>query len=216
MTKKVILSSSFGKDSTAMIHLMQDQGEQIDEIMFFETGWDFPQMETHIQQVEKNTGIKAIRIRYYRHFNEMLGHWGWPHKAGGWCVRSKINACNQLFRALHGTIECIGYTINEIQRAKQLELTKQKWIVRFPLIEYGISEASALSYCKSLGYDWGGLYDIFTRVSCFCCPNAGQKRIDKLRAHFPALYERYLEMDEIANGRTNRASKPLKETGRKL
>ena len=56
----------------------------------------------------------------------------------------------------------------------------------------------ALAYCRSLGYHWDGLYDIFNRVSCFCCPKAGKKRIKKLRVYFPKLYKRYLELDEIA------------------
>lgn len=61
-----------------MIHLMLEHHEQIDEVMYFETGWKFPQMENHISKVEQNTGIKTIRIRHYRHFNELLGRWGWP------------------------------------------------------------------------------------------------------------------------------------------
>lgn len=199
MAEKIILSTSFGKDSTAMIHLMQEHGEQIDELIFFETGWDFPQMEAHIQQVEKNTGIKAIRVRYYRHFNEMLSRWGWPHPSGGWCVGRKISTCNRAFRAFKGKTECIGYTTDETYRINRPEIQKKKWPVRFPLIESGFSEAGALSYCRSLGYHWDGLYDVFSRVSCFCCPKAGQKRIDKLKANFPQLYEKYLTMDEIAN-----------------
>jgi 3'-phosphoadenosine 5'-phosphosulfate sulfotransferase (PAPS reductase)/FAD synthetase len=196
---KVIVSSSFGKDSTAMLHLMLEHGEQIDEVMYFETGWDFPQMEEHIRQVEKNTEIKTIRIRHYRHFNELLGRWGWPHKRGGWCTARKITECNKLFRGLNGTIECIGYSTGERFRARKI-IQKKKWLVWFPLIEYGFSESDALSYCKSLGYTWGGLYEVFNRVSCFCCPKAGPKRIDQLKVNFPDLYARYLEMDEIANG----------------
>ena len=196
MKKKVILSTSFGKDSTAMLHLMLEKGEQVDEVMFFETGWDFPEMEAHIKKVEKNTGIKTTRIRYYRYFDEMLEKWGWPHPAGGWCVNCKINTCGKLFRALKGTSECIGYTTNEIHRTQRKSMQK-KWEVRFPLIEYNFNEKDSLSYCKNLGYDWGGLYNVFKRVSCFCCPQAGKKRIDKLKLNFPGLYQRYLEMDEI-------------------
>lgn len=196
---KIIASTSFGKDSTAMLHLMLAKGEQIDELIYFESGWDFPQMEDHIALVEKNTGIKTIRVRYYRHFNEMLGLWGWPHPKGGWCVRNKINTCNKAFRGLKGTVECIGFTTDEWSRTSRPELQKKKWQVRFPLIEYGFSEKDALAYCKSLGYHWDGLYDIFNRVSCFCCPKAGKKRIEQLQVHFPKLYLEYLKMDKIAN-----------------
>jgi len=195
--KKIIISSSFGKDSTAMIHLMQEWGERIDRIIYFESGWDFPQMEAHIQLVEKNIGIKTVRVRYYRHFDEMLARWGWPHKSGGWCVRCKANTCNQIFRAFKGTVECIGYTTDEIKRTQKLEIKNKKWKVRFPLIEYGLSESDTLAYCKALGYTWGGLYDEFNRVSCFCCPKAGRKRIDKLKGHFPELYKRYLELNRL-------------------
>jgi len=148
-----------------------------------------------------NTGIKLIRVRYYRHFDELLGRWGWPHPKGGWCVDAKIKTCNKLFRGLHGTVENIGFTTDEIRRTKRPALKKKKWQVRFPLIECGFSEADCLSYCRSLGYDWGGLYDVFNRVSCFCCPKAGGKRIDQLRANFPDLYERYLKMNEIATNK---------------
>ena len=86
---KIIIASSFGKDSTATIHLMLEHNERISNIIYFESGWDFPQMEDHIALVEKNTGIKAIRVRYYRHFEELLGRYGWPHGSGGWCVRCR-------------------------------------------------------------------------------------------------------------------------------
>jgi len=195
---KIIVSSSFGKDSTAMLHLLIDQGVKISEVLFFETGWDFPEMENHIRKVETNTGIIITRVRYYRHFNELLRRYGWPHPSGGWCVDCKTKTCNKFIRGVKGTHEYIGYTTDEIQRTDRPRLKLKKWKVDFPLIEQGFSEADALHYCRSLGYDWDGLYDVFSRVSCFCCPKAGKKRIDKLKANFPDLYSRYLIMDEIA------------------
>jgi len=100
---------------------------------------------------------------------------------------------------LKGNVECIGYSSDEIHRTKRPEIQKKKWQIRYPLIENNFSGKDALKYCRSLGYDWDGLYNVFNRVSCFCCPKAGQKRIDKLKANFPGLYEKYLELDEIAN-----------------
>lgn len=196
--EKIIVSSSFGADSTAMLHLMLEKGIQIDEVMFFDTEWDFPEMESHIALVEKNTGIRTVHLRNYRRFDELLSRWVWPDKSGGWCVARKITACNRFFRGVKGTTECIGFNTDECHRCERPEIKKKKWHVRFPLIEHGFSKVDVLNYCKSLGYDWGGLYDVFSRVSCFCCPKAGQKRLDKLRYHFPYLYERYLAMDEIA------------------
>ena len=66
---------------------------------------------------------------------------------------------------------------------------------RYPLIEYGITEADAIKYCRKLGYTWGGLYDIFNRVSCWCCPLQSIKDLRKLRKHRPELWAKLLEMD---------------------
>jgi len=206
----IIISSSFGKDSTAMIHLMQEKNEPISHVIYFETGWDFPQMEKHIKQVEKNTGIKTIRIRNYRHFDDLLALYGWPHSSGGWCAASKRDNSNKIFRALKGSVECIGFTTDEIHRTKKPTIKNKKWQVRFPLIKYGMSEKDCLKYCYSLGYYWDGLYEVFSRVSCFCCPKAGQKRINKLQYHYPDLYNRYLEMDEIAKPRIEQETQQLK------
>jgi 3'-phosphoadenosine 5'-phosphosulfate sulfotransferase (PAPS reductase)/FAD synthetase len=128
----------------------------------------------------------------------MLSRWGWPHKSGGWCVARKTQTCNKAIRALKGTVECIGYTINEKHRAEKPSLLEKKWQVRFPLIEEGWTSTDALDFCKDLEYDWGGLYEHFSRVSCFCCPKAEKTRVSTLEKHFPELYKQYMNMDAIA------------------
>ena len=185
MNSKLIVSSSFGKDSTAMIHKLLEHGEKIAEVIYFECEWDFPQMENHIAKVVANTGIEVTRVRNYRRFSELVKRYGMPHPSGGWCTDRKTQACNKIIRALKGTVECIGFTTDELHRAERIN---KKWEVRFPLIEFGMSEQDCLDYCYSLGYDWEGLYEVFNRVSCFCCPKAGAKRIEQLKEHYPELY----------------------------
>lgn len=51
---KHIVSFSGGKDSTAMLLRMLEENMKIDEIIFAETGKDFPDMLKHIEKV-KNT-----------------------------------------------------------------------------------------------------------------------------------------------------------------
>lgn len=67
--------------------------------------------------------------------------------------------------------------------------------VRYPLIEYGISEKDALKICLDAGFDWGGLYNYFGRVSCFCCPLKGINELRNLRQYFPELWAQMLEWD---------------------
>ena len=48
-----VISLSGGKDSTAMLLMMLERGEPIADIMFFDTGWEFPQMYEHLIKIAK-------------------------------------------------------------------------------------------------------------------------------------------------------------------
>ena len=51
-----IISFSGGKDSTAMLLMMLERKMPIDEIIFCDTGKEFPQMYDHIEKVQKYIG----------------------------------------------------------------------------------------------------------------------------------------------------------------
>jgi 3'-phosphoadenosine 5'-phosphosulfate sulfotransferase (PAPS reductase)/FAD synthetase len=51
-----IVSFSGGKDSTAMLLMMLEKNMPIDEIIFCDTGKEFPQMYEHIEKVQKYVG----------------------------------------------------------------------------------------------------------------------------------------------------------------
>jgi hypothetical protein len=65
-----------------------------------------------------------------------------------------------------------------------------------PLVVWGWDEAKALGYCYDRGYDWEGLYEIFSRVSCWCCPIQGIGELRKLWKHFPDLWEYMAGLDK--------------------
>ena len=204
-----ILSISGGKDSTAMMIEMLERNEPIHSAVFFDTGWEFPAMYPHIEKLEKYTGVRIWRL----HPTIPFDHWmtqrhirrksgpdkgkfyrvgeGWPSPMRRWCTRIKIDAITKFGRAIPDSVQCIGYAADEIDRnISNIALQK-----RFPLIEYGITEADALKICYRHGFDWDGLYQHFDRVSCFCCPLKSLKDLRTLRLHFPDLFQRMLEME---------------------
>lgn len=215
-----VVSLSGGKDSTAMLLMMLDRGEPVADIVFFDTGWDFPQMYEHLLDLEKYIGRKITRLGPKQSFDYMFAklpvtsrktgevHYygrGWPAPLRRWCTGRKQEALNCHLNALtyrYGLtlpiIQCIGFAADESRRipfdgkrgkgGKHVES-------RYPLVEWGVTEADALSFCYERGFIWNGLYEVFDRLSCFCCPLGGIGNSRKLRKHFPDLWERMLEME---------------------
>lgn len=192
-----IISLSGGKDSTFMAHLLIDQGVKIHSAVWYVTPWEFPEMEDHIYLFQAKTGIHVVRLFERRPWDELLIKYKWPSIGREWCTREKITAINRYIGSVGAnTVEYIGFSADEVKRSKGSEIGKKKHQVKYPLIENGITEKQALQECYKLGYDWGGLYQIYNRVSCFCCPKKGKKGLQKLRIHRPNLYKRILEMDD--------------------
>ena len=90
---------------------------------------------------------------------------GWPGIKVRWCtgqlkthlLTKEVNRLKSEKSALH----FVGIAADEAQRCKKEQ---------YPLVEWGITEAEALKICYDHGFDWGGLYEIYHRVSCWCCP----------------------------------------------
>ena len=195
-----VISLSGGKDSTAMLHMMLERGESVHSAVFFDTGWEFPEMEAHIDEVARNTGVKVVRLRPEKPFaywmydriktKGRIGQVGycWPNTFDRWCTELKTRQIDKHTRTIENLQQCVGFASDELHRIKKNNK-------RYPLIEYGVTEADALEYCRKLGYTWGGLYDIFKRVSCWCCPLQSIKDLRKLRHHRPELWANLLEMD---------------------
>lgn len=222
-----VVSFSGGKDSTAMLLKMIEQGIQIDCILFCDTGLEFPQMYEHIGKVERETGLTITRVKPDMDFEYLMfdkpinrkdssaikikygadqtGH-GWPGPKMRWCTKSLKDTPRERFlKAFKPYYEIRYYVGIAADEQKRLERkTNQNPGHIHPLVEWGMTEADCLEYCYSRGYDWGGLYKLFDRVSCWCCPLQPLEDLRKLRIHFPDLWEQLKEWDD-RNFRTFRA-----------
>lgn len=215
--KYYVASFSGGKDSTAMVLHLIELGKPIDEVIFCDTTMEFPAMLRHIEKVKKvidGAGIKFTTLRpkhdfeYYltKHepkrkptsdFYGMPGY-GWPGVFSRWCTKALKQAIitNHLreLRTQYDVYQYIGIAADEDYRV-QRATNQNKWHIH-PLREWGWAEADAMQYCRDKGYDWEGLYDIFKRVSCWCCPLQSLEDLRNLRKSFPDLWQKLLELDE--------------------
>jgi len=203
---KHIVSLSGGKDSTAMLLRMLEEGMPVDIILFCDTGLEFDAMYRHIDKLEQYINKPITRLKAPQSFEylfyeympkrknpELEGRkgfsWGGPRNR--WCTSVlKTRVIDRYLKDLseeYTLCQYIGIAADEPQRIRKFN---------YPLIDWGMTEADCLAYCKERGFDWDGLYDIFNRVSCWCCPLQSFEELRKLRRHFPELWEKLRYMDK--------------------
>lgn len=208
-----IVSLSGGKDSTAMLLMMLERGESVHSAVFFDTGWEFPEMFSHLSMLADFVApIPIVSLKPAVPFAQRMMYqpvspkgkngaqprflgWGWPSPMRRWCTREKTRAIDHYLKRVPSAISCIGFADDEAHRVESQNMRGRQGRVRFPLIEWGVSEADALAYCRARGFNWSGLYDHFRRVSCFCCPLQGIRELRVLRRHFPDLWATMLKWD---------------------
>lgn len=204
---KQIVSFSGGKDSTAMLLKMLEDNWTIDEIIFCDTGKEFPQIYEHIEKVKKYikenynkeiTTLKAEKSFDYYMFdhkktrgkNKGKKGYGWATMRARWCTTLlKSNVIDNYLKKYKddGYVEYIGIALDEPKRVKEK---------KYPLVEYQMTEKDCLQYCYEKGFDWNGLYEHFDRLSCYCCPLKNQKELKILYKYYPDLWNKLKEMDK--------------------
>ena len=212
---------SGGKDSSALLLLMIEKDMPIDAVLRADTGVEFPEMEAHIAKLDdllcRERGIHITTLRHPHSFEWLMfeepkqkpgclerrarmgippyGN-GWPGIKVRWCtgllkthlMNKEVNRLKREKNALH----CIGIAADEAHRCKDDPHR------RYPLVEWGVTEAQALQICYDRGFDFGGLYELYHRPSCWLCPLQRIGELRQLRHHHPELWARLLDMDKRA------------------
>lgn len=215
-----IVSFSGGKDSTAMLLELLRQGARIDEVVCCDTYKEFPAMYEHIAKIRKIVEEKKIKftmLRSKRSFDEWMFEYepkrrdpeafkakygeakgySWADMRSRWCTSAlKTQVIDKYFKQLSKQYNIIQYIGIAADETKRLERKNQKQEAhKHPLVDWGWTEKDCLEYCYSLGYDWGGLYKHFKRVSCWCCPLQSLEDLRKLYEHYPELWQELKDMD---------------------
>ncbi len=213
-----VVSFSGGKDSTAMLLKMIEEKIDIDCVLFCDTGLEFPQMYEHIDKVERETGIHITRVKaekpfeYYMfdypvarrddspvkmRYGDVKG-FGWPGPRMRWCTKTlKTEPRERFLKGLKEHYEMryyVGLAADEGYRFNRKNNQQENHV--HPLVDWNMTEADCLKYCYDRGYDWGGLYEHFKRVSCWCCPLQSLEELRSLRKYYPEQWKKLLEWEK--------------------
>lgn len=213
-----VVSFSGGKDSTAMLLMMLEKGIPVGRVVCVDTTKEFPQMYEHIKKVQamiEPIRIDIVKIDFDYWFGEHIktkgkrkgeNGYGWPDFRNRWCTALKRHFFRKTLASMqynprkrggvnsipNNIIEFHGIAFDEKERSENNKGRN----IKYPLVEWQITERQALEYCYSRGLDWGGLYEKFQRVSCWCCPLSRIGELRVLYNDFPDLWKNLEEMDK--------------------
>lgn len=187
-----------------LLHMME-LNMPIDEVIHCDVGMEFPAMYEHIdkiKQIVENKGIKFTILKSDKSYEYLLMEYpytskGQTVKGYGW-ARGKSRWCTSLLKTEvikkytkqnfnNETIHYIGIAYDEQYRLDRKGNQAKNHC--HPLVDWKWTEADALQYCYDNGFDFGGLYKIFDRVSCWCCPFMSYPELKKLYTNFPELWK---------------------------
>lgn len=85
----------------------------------------------------------------------------------------------------------LGYTCEEQDRADSLRKQNFERVIETPLIEKGLSKADCLAMVRRAGIELPVMYRLgFHNNNCIGCPKGGMGYWNKIREHFPIVFER--------------------------
>ena len=212
------ISLSGGKDSSYLLLQMIERGMPIDAVLSADTDMEFPEMYGHLEKLDdllyRERGIHITTLRHPKGFEWLMfdepkqkpktlenrarlgippcGN-GWPGIRVRWCtgqlkthlISKEVNRLKRDKNAIH----YVGIAADEAWRCKA---------EKYPLVDWGVTEAEALRGCYDRGFDFGGLYEIYHRASCWCCPFQRIEELRRLRKHHPELWDKLIELDRRA------------------
>ena len=203
---KYILSFSGGKDSTFLLLELIRRKYPLDEVVFFDTGWEFPVMYEHIEKCKKiceDNGIKFVTLHPEKSFDYLMldkprkdgrKGWSWCGACGiRWGTGEKLKVLDKFSKQNTENITYVGIAADETHRLEK-ERAEYK---RFPLAEWGCTEAECLQGCYNMGFDWGGMYEHLDRLSCKYCANKNLKELRNIRKYYPDVWEELKERQKL-------------------
>lgn len=194
-----------------LLRLLEEQ-RPLDAVVFYDTGMEFEaiyRIRDRIKILLQGKGIPLVElqpkepflysmlqkeVQYRNHEGTHVGY-GWCGGVCRWGTARKTQAISQYKKSLGDfTVDYVGIATDEPQRFDKAKAEGK----RLPLVEWGMTERDCLRFCYDRGYSWNEngveLYDILSRVSCWCCRNKNIGELRHIYRHLPVYWEKLKEL----------------------
>lgn len=192
-------SVSGGKDSLYMLGLILSMPEKypLDMVVNFDLEIDWDMAHKVVDMMEercKAAGIRFVRIRPRKTWEELYKRYGFPTGLARWCNSDyKLDCKKQLNKWIKSQncrpVAYIGLCADETRRFKyDVGSDWHMQDVCYPLAEEGIEETTILEWARKQPV-FEGYYDVLDRMGCMACPMATMKEWAYLLWKRPDVYE---------------------------
>lgn len=204
---KHIVSFSGGKDSSAMLIRMVEEGMPIDDIVFIKVmatktiGAELPEMYEYIEKMENYIHRKITIVPSVVNFDEVFHKqhisgdkagqiYGFPVLIGSWCnSRLKLQTISKHQKQYGKHIQYIGIAADEPER-----LARLKPHCRAPLADWGMTENDCIKFLKDRDM-LNPLYKNHRRLGCWFCIKQNLDSLRYLRHNYPEYWNMMLQWD---------------------
>lgn len=195
-----------------MLLRLLEEKKPLDAVVFYDTGMEFTciyNIRDRVKPLLDDVGIEYIELHpqesflysmlkrkiKYRNKDGFHYGFGWCGGPCRWGTSFKTTAIKEYKKSLcDEVIDYVGIAADEPDRFDKAKADGKQ----LPLVEWGMTENDCLRYCYSRGFFWeeGGvrLYDILSRVSCWCCKN---KNLNELRNIYWTLPEYWSRLKKL-------------------
>lgn len=191
-----------------MLFRMLELGMPIDEVLFCDTGKEFPQLYAYVARVKEHVeslGIVFKTLTIEKTWDDwffgkvtrgaMKGQQrGWPLMFFH-CYWSRESKFVPLEKECKGHYRYIGFAADE---KKRVTAGRKKEGYCFPLADWGWTEHDALIYLEKIGW-CDQFHRDFNRTGCFLCPKQGKRSLYTLCEKYPAQWSELIWYAERAN-----------------
>jgi 3'-phosphoadenosine 5'-phosphosulfate sulfotransferase (PAPS reductase)/FAD synthetase len=216
---RFIASWSGGKDSTFMVDELLRRDDPLDEVVFCDTGWEFPEMYDYIEQCkaywqDKYPKLKVTLLNWKtkhtipNHMRKEITKGdnagkkrGFPFPIGvGWCTaRFKIDPTKKYWSEKYKGFDVYEYIGIAADEPKRIPNDWENGTKLYPLVEWNISEPEVNPILIKRGL-FNPLYNHFNRTGCWACPKQGFKKLAVLKENYPQLWSELEALEKEFDG----------------
>jgi len=178
------------------------------EVLYCDTlAYEHPDNHRFLADCEKWIGkpIKILRSTEYKDIYDVFERTRWlVGVKGARCTTELKKNVRKAYQHIDD-VHVFGFTIDEVDRVKQLERENPEILAEFPLIDHNMTKADCHQMVRDAGIELPAMYRLgYHNNNCIGCVKGQAGYWNKIRVDFPEAFERMAKMERKLNAAINK------------